>query len=219
MARRSRGTGRRRASGVRKPSKGKIARPRGLLSSVSDRQTVLYLSVPAPRPDNWRDLGLTTFPPPYREAFSISEPAYWSPETMQKAFAPLLRKVAQRSTSGVSLQILARYGEQGRDEDEVIFEKGVSEIRWYSSKFSEADAWNPKAKTKVIAARSFVKQFANMFAYGAKRKAKGYDSRLAYIYRVGVGLRFKVRKYKFLSKRAERGAWKRRIEEARRTRQ
>lgn len=149
---------------------------------------ILEVLLPAPRPDNFRHLGLSKHPPPAGRFRTKEAPIYAEGQGRER-LAKTIGKALTASRGGAARNIVPR----------LVYRVGVPSHRGtvlfatppaiFTRKFEQARLiakMDRKSEKPVAAARNYIREFLEDFFESTA--AEKYDTKYAYILQVGVSL-------------------------------
>jgi hypothetical protein len=147
---------------------------------------ILEVMAPAPRPDNYRDLGLRTRSPPGGR-FRTNEAPHWSSEALVKAIGKVLDRVKGKAARNIAPRIVYRLGHQGGDGSVIFLDPPTI----FTRKLAQARLISPNARTAAGAVRHYLDDFVSDFELTTQEE---YEA-IPYVLEVGVALQKNVRPY------------------------
>ena len=147
--------------------------------------SILEVMARAPRPDNFKNLGLSSHLP--RGRFRTNEAPHWSHEAIVKAIGKVLFQVKGTTARNITPKIVYRLGRQGRGGS-VVF---VDPPSVFTRKLGQARLISPEARTAQGAVRLYLDEFVEDFERTTEEEYEG----IAYLLEVGVTLQKNVRPY------------------------
>jgi hypothetical protein len=151
--------------------------------------------VPAPRPANFRLLGLASHPPP-RGPFQTAEPPHYDTRKLVAAFEKVLTSVSKRHADNAVPRIVFRKGHRveskaakGRRPKTPYYSFDSPEVI-FSAPFNRARLIYPD-KRPIPAARAYVPEFLEDFFYEDQGERDSRSGEYYYIVQLGIALQSK----------------------------